>query len=261
MRYIRIFLLYLQDLFAHRSRSLVWFIISLFNPLVLILLWKGTGKVDNTFTPSMITSYYLTLVLADAVLMSHIEDEVSTEDIFEGRLLQYLLRPFPYYWFKWFNESSYRLLMGTYGLIVLVTFTFIFGNFIRISADPVVLVLAGVGFLLGFFLCFTFKMLLGITGFWLRDNQATFQLVDAMIIVFAGYVIPLQLMPPVLVTLSHILPFAYMVYYPIILFQGTLPLSETIHVLSIQALWLAIMYGGYHVVWQLGLRKFSGIGQ
>ncbi len=151
--------------------------------------------------------------------------------------------------------------MGTYAIIVLVIFSFIFGNFIRVSSNPLILLLAGVGVILGYFLCFTFKMLLGITGFWLRDNQATFQLVDAMIIVFAGYVIPLPLMPAILVTLAHILPFAYMIYYPIILFQGSLSMSETIQVLSIQAIWLAIMYGTYHVVWQLGLRKFSGIGQ
>ncbi len=260
-RFFHILLLHFQDIFAHRSRSFVWFLISLINPLVLIFFWRGSGKIDVTFTPTVITSYYLTLVVADAMLMSHIEDEVSTEDILEGRLMQYILRPFPYYWFKWFREVTYRLLQGAYGIILWLFFSMLFGNFLHITENPISFVFACIGFILGFFLSFTFKMILGITGFWIRDTQASYQLVDAIILVFAGYIVPLHLMPSTFASIANTLPFAYMIYYPIILFQGTLPLQQVVQIILTQTFWLIFMIWCYYFVWQRGLKKFSGVGQ
>src|SRR3989344_4542211 len=104
IRYVRIFLLYLQTIIEYRSKSFIYFLTALFNPLIMILMWSGSEKIDAVFNLSSIYSYYLLLAVADAVLICRIEEDISTRDIHEGYLSQYLLKPFSYFKIKFFEE-------------------------------------------------------------------------------------------------------------------------------------------------------------
>src|SRR6266702_2729178 len=128
MRFFKIFFLHFQDVFEQRARSFVFFLISLVNPLILILFWKGATR-SSSFHPtdwtfSTILSYYLFLTIASALLVSRIEDDVATQDIKQGQLAGYLLRPFPYIWKKFFEEIPQRLLQGMYAFVTFGIFFF-----------------------------------------------------------------------------------------------------------------------------------------
>ena len=264
MRYIRFFLLHLQQVFETRSRVFVWFVISLFNPIILILFWQG-AKLNNAsgsqFGISSITTYYLLQLIVSSLLIAHIEEEVAVYDIQEGNLASYILKPFSYFLRKFYSEFSYRIFQGAIGLIVISILFLFYGSFFIISHSLVVLLLSMIIALFAYFISFTYKMTLGIISFWLIDIQGLFQLSEMMLFMFAGFIVPLYFFPKWLEIFTYFLPFPYIVYFPIIAFLGKLSVMELLRVIGIQIIWIAILGGIYSVLWKNGIKKFSGVGQ
>jgi len=263
-RFLKIVILHFEHVFENRARSLIWFIISLTNPLSLILFWKGASNGGNLglgWTFSSLTTYYLLLALANAFLTSHIEEEVSFYDIKQGDLVRYLIRPFSYYWIKFIEEIPYRLLQGTYGLILLLIFIILFSHLVRINLTVLIIALGLMSAILAFFISFTFKMIIGLLAFWFKDIRGLYNLVDIVTIVFAGYVVPLEFFPSTLKNVSYLLPFAYMIYYPVIIIQGKLLLWEILRIVGIQFLYLSLFLVIQRLLWKKGIKEFTAIGQ
>lgn len=266
MRYVRILLLHFQQVFEQRSRVFVYFLSSLVNPLTLLWFWSGAHleehlQHNNAWTLSSITSYYLLLGVFSALLMSHPEDDVAKIDIQEGNLVAYLLRPFSYFIIRFVNSSSYRILQGIMGFSFLFFLFLLYGKFITIVDTPSVILFSIVITILAYFLAFVYKMILGIIAFWIIDINGIFNVSEIILFVFAGYVIPLHFLPQPLQQISYTLPFAYMIYFPVIAFQGKLSTMYALEIISIQLLWIGILFAIYKLMWQKGVQKFSGVGQ
>lgn len=265
MRYWRIFLLNFQIVITERAISFVWFIIALIPPFVLYLYWRGAllsndGNIAG-WTLSTISTYYFMLVLASSTLIAHIEENVAREDIQQGELTKFLVKPFSYYMLKLFLEIPWRILQGFYGFIVLSLFIFFFKNLFVITTDMKILLLSIVIAILAFILSFTFKMIIGLSAFWLTDVGGFFQLVEAIILLCGGLLLPLSLLPDALARIAYILPFAYIIYFPIIALQGTQNIQQLMQIIAMQLFWIAIMAYLYSVLWKKGVKKFTGIGQ
>lgn len=264
MRYIRFFLLHLQQVFETRSRVFVWFVISLFNPIILILYWQGakfTSTAGSQFTISFITSYYLLQLIIGTMLVSHIEEEVAVYDIQEGNLASYILKPLSYFLRKFFSDFSYRVFQGAIGLIVVAILFIFYGSFFTISHSPLVLFLSFIIAIFAYLISFTYKMTMAIISFWLIDIQGLFQLSEMMMFMFAGFIMPIYFFPKWLEIVTYFLPFPYIVYFPIVAFLGKLSVVELLQVIAAQIIWLALLGGIFSLLWKNGVKKFSGVGQ
>ena len=263
MKYFRIFLLSSQEAFVQRARSFVWFLIPLVEASLLLLFWIGALKT-NTITGvsvSSITSYYLLLAVLSVIVTSHVEEEIAREQIREGGLTSFLIKPISYYWMMFLEEIPYRLLQGFYGLIVLGVLFLFLGSFIILVSRPLEIFLSVCIAIGAYFLFFTYKMIIGILAFWIVDINGIFQLQEIVVVVCAGYILPLSLYPSVFQNILHILPFAYMIYYPILAFQGNLNIPQLLSVLFIQFLWLGVLLIVYKVLWHNGLKRYTATGQ
>lgn len=263
MRYVRIFLLHFQNTFEHRSRMLVWFLESLFNPFIALLFWRwvyAEGSTVLDWSLSNINSYYLLLVIVGAVLMAHIEYDVAYFDIQYGDLVRYLTRPLPYYLFKLFDELPWRLIQGIFATIIFFGLLVVLNqNLILISPTNLVVSIAIA--LLAFLLSFTFKMIVGLMAFWITDIGGLQQLIEIGLLIFAGYIIPLEFFPSHLQILASNSPFAYMVYFPILAFQGRLDEAALLRVIGTQFFWVILFILFYLFLWRKGLRTFTGVGR
>src|SRR5438477_234288 len=102
MRYVRIFLTCAQGVLAERSEQIVWLLLSCIGPILMMLFWQGASPIRD-WTGSLIISYYILVISAGAFLMSHAEEGTALRDIQEGNLSMYLLKPFSYFWLKFFD--------------------------------------------------------------------------------------------------------------------------------------------------------------
>lgn len=265
MRYVRIFLLHFQDAFQNRGRSFVWFLLSLINPLMVLLFWRGAfqsgGSPLSGWTYESITGYYLLLVIAGSFLQVHIEEDIARRDIQSGFLSSYLVRPLPYVVRKFFEELPWRIIQGSFGIVVFFVFSFVLkGGFVFVH-DAVSIAASTLIVLLAFFVSFLFKMILGISALWVTEYSGLQELVGVIDIIFAGFIMPLALFPSLIRTISYILPFSYMIYFPIVSFLGKLTPQETLETIGIQLVWILIFWIIYQRLWKMGIKKFTGIGQ
>lgn len=264
MRYVRIFILHFQDAFVNRGRSFIWFLLSLLNPLMVLFFWRGAfqgGKEPLIgWSFQSITTYYLLLVVAGSFLQVHIEEDVARRDIQSGFLSQYLLRPFPYILMKYFSELPWRLIQGFFGVVILIIFSLFFENlsFVHdvgsIAASLLIIILAS---LISFF----FKMIVGLSALWIIEYHGLQELISVIDVIFAGFIMPLALFPPLMKTIAYILPFAYIIYFPVISLLGKLTGPEVLKTISIQIMWLVVFWLMYKQIWRKGVKKFSGLGQ
>src|SRR5579864_7220354 len=102
MRYVRIFLLHFQRVFEQRDRAFIWFLNSIINPFIIILFWKAAtsgGKViGRGWDFQKLASYYFYFMIITTLVMSRVERYVAEQDIYQGNLTGYLLRPYSYFW-------------------------------------------------------------------------------------------------------------------------------------------------------------------
>lgn len=263
MKYARIFLLHCQHVLQQRSRSFVWFLVIVFDVSLLLLFWIGAlkeNKIEGLTIPS-ITSYYLIGIVLGVLLTSHVEEDVAWEDIREGKLTQYLLRPISYYWKKFFEETPHHVLQGAYAVGLLALFIFFFGRFFLVSTDIGILGLSMVILVIAYFLFFTYKMIIGIIAFWIVETNGFFEFQEMFVTILAGFIMPLSLLPPNIANIIYLTPFPYMIYFPIISFQGKLNYQELLGVIVVQIVWLVILLIIYSLLWRKGLKKFSAVGQ
>ena len=265
MRYGKIFLLHFQDAFHSRGRSFVYFLLSLTSPMLLLLFWQGAirehGEVYGVWTSSAITSYYLLIAIASSFLIVHIEEDVAFRDIKDGALVKYLLRPFSYFIVKFMEELPWRVIQGLLAIVIFLFFRFIVGIPLPIVHRPLEILLVSGVFVLAFAISYVFKMVLGLTAFWTTDFWGTLSIEEFLFSVFGGIIAPLVLYPSVFARIAQVLPFAYIVYFPVVAVEGMLSIYELLRVLGAQVAWLIILYGVYLLLWNRGIKKFSSVGQ
>lgn len=260
MRILRIFFLHTREVFEERSRLLVWFLIGLISPLILILFWRGANNLGG-WTIEEITSYYFLVITVRVFVMSHHEERVALIDIKEGGLTAYLLKPFSYFWIRFFGEFSYRFVQGLFGFLLLFIIVKLLPSYFIFANSVVVILLSMIILFLALFLTFTFKTIVGILAFWMTDARGSFEVVEVLLTLFAGYLMPLAFFPPLIQKFVFFTPFPYMIYLPVIAIEGKLSVLQLIQMAGGQIIWIGIFYFLYHKLWLAGVKKYTAVGQ
>lgn len=266
MRFLKILFLHLQHVFQQRAIVFVYLLIAIIPPFLLALFWRGVtqgGKVVVLgWTFQEIASYYLCLALLGGILMAYVEDSVAKTDIRDGQLVMYLMKPFSYLLKKFYEEFSFRIFRVGFGVVAFLLFYFLWGShFLHLYTPLIEWPFIFCILLLGFFVSFFFKMIVGLTAFWMVDVSSVYDLVEVLIIVCAGYLMPLVLMPTFLAKILIFLPFAYIIYFPILAFMGKFSVFGLLQIIGTQAVWLFVFYGLYQLLWRMGVKRYSGVGQ
>jgi viologen exporter family transport system permease protein len=260
MRYLRLFLLQFQEVIEDRGRIFVWFLLATIVPLISILFWRGAGHIPG-WTSEQIASYYLLAIVIYASIMCHHEEHIATIDIQEGGLTAYLLKPIPYIHLVFLNEICYRILQGGIGILLLSFMMRIFPHFFTITSSPEIFLFSCIIGFAALALTFLFKMTVGLLAFFMTETRGAFEAVNVVLTIFSGMVIPLAFLPSLFEKIISTLPFAYMVYFPVIAFEGRLTTTELWQVLCMQILWIVLFYIAYKMLWRAGIKQYTAVGQ
>jgi ABC-2 type transport system permease protein len=222
-------------------------------------VFNHTNNLSN-WTLSSVTSYYFLLIVAAAVLMTHPEIPIIRDDIEKGELAGRLLKPFSYYWQRFHAEIPVRIFQGIVGTLIFFLLIYLYRAHMSFHLSLTTGLLALIIIVFAYLICFTFKMILATTALWTTEIRGAQELTDIVIIVFAGYIVPVNLLPGILEKIAYLLPFAYIIYYPIIAVQGKLEISALISVISVQIVWLVLLSVGFRFLWRKGLAQYTDFG-
>lgn len=212
-------------------------------------LWKVTYAQMNATTlgglrMEEMLAYF---VLAEAIILSRPNvNQVVDEEVRNGQLALYLIRPFPYPLYRLsttFGERIPRFLMVLVigGLLL----KFLVGEFpLTFFGAALMVAVVPLAFAVDYFACF----LIGTLAFWCEDTTGIFLIYSRLVMILGGMLIPIELFPTAWQPILHALPFASMVYGPAHLALrpdwnafGGLVLSQTVALLTVMAA-LAFVY-------------------
>jgi len=228
-------------------------------PLIYLLVWSsaaGDGVIGGLSRGDFV-AYYLVLILVNQV--TYAQTNWTVGDLIRyGQMNRILLRPLPPIYDALASELAGKVVYLAFdvpvvGLLALV---------LRPELD--VTLAAGLLFVpalvLAWALRFFWGYCLALLAFWATRADALLGLQDAFIFLLAGQVAPVALLPGVLQTAAKVLPFRYMVAFPVEVLTGQVAGSDLAAGFALQAAWLCAAVGLYIIIWRHGLRSYSAVG-
>jgi len=241
-----------QQTLAYRGEHFVWFLLDLIPALVISNLWVFVHLQSIVY-------YYLVNILIERLTATHFEDWM-VDEIKDGKISTYLLKPFSYHTFLAANELTWRIS----GLIFVIPSLFLFYPLLKSAPVPQISIyhlLLTITLLPVIFISrFCISYLIGSTAFWLDNSKALSHFKWMCEGIFGGSWLPLFMFPIVLQNFAKTTPFYYFFYFPNQLILGNFNNSEILIGLITCITWLFLLILVSSWVWRRGVRSYSAVG-
>lgn len=246
-------------LLEYRVAMLIWMLTATF-PLVMLAVWLSLAKDGPVagFTAGDFIAYYLLSFYLRQMTSVWVAWELDY-DIRHGDMNTKLLHPIaPIHEYISFNlaDKIVRGIMFT-PLVVIVALVVPEVHFLLTPLNLLLFVLAVTGaWAMRYFTQFS----LGLLGFWFSQALVLSDVFWMLFLLFGGGVAPIELLPEPLLSLAYILPFRFMMSFPIEIMMGRVPLNDVLIGLGMVSIWIVILLGIYRFLWRRGIRQFSAFG-
>jgi ABC-2 type transport system permease protein len=114
--------------------------------------------------------------------------------------------------------------------------------------------------ILAFLVRFLLEWTLALAAFWTTRVNAINQVYFILMLFLAGQIAPLTLFPHWIQILADILPFQWMLGFPVELVLGRLTQIQALEGLAAQVVWVIISLVLVRLVWRAGVRVYSAVG-
>ena len=263
--YVRVFVLGIQEQLEYRLDNFMESLVGLGSFLVIVFLWSsiyaanGGGDIGGLSFPQMLT-YLLLSRFWDWVQNPAREvDTMLPDDIRGGGLSKVLARPMSDRYYRLSLYLSHRALYGVVRMVPVVALMCLMPRFFSLAVGPGYAVLPLV-ILLSLVLQFTFSYTVALAAFWFLSIGGLLFLKRIVVSFLAGAWIPLVLLPPWARKASAVLPFEYMIAFPVRLALGGQAVGEALRGCLIMCGWILFFWILGSLVWKRGLLRYSAAG-
>jgi ABC-2 type transport system permease protein len=245
----------------YRASLVIWMIGHVLEPLVYLVVWStvsnaGGGSVGD-YTTGDFAAYFLVMMLVNNVTYTWIMYEFEYR-VREGGLSFALLRPVHPIHSDIADNVSSKLITLPFMLLIAVILGLFFHPTLAVVPWAIAAFLPAV--LLAFLLRFFLEWTLALTAFWTTRVGAVNQTYFVLMLFLSGQMAPLTLFPLPVRVAAAILPFRWMVSFPVELLLGRLTPVEALTGMLAQIAWLAIAFVLLRIVWRAGVKIYSAVG-
>lgn len=228
-------------------------------PLIYLFVWmtaageKGVGG----FSRGEFVAYYLVLIVVNQLTYSQTNWTVG-DQIRYGDINVHLLRPIS----PVFEAIASEIAGKVVYMVLIIPVTLTLGWILKpeLQVSLVSGLWFGLATLLAWGLRFVWGYWIALLAFWATRANALLAVQDSLTFLLAGQVAPVALLPGVMKTAAVVLPFRYMIGFPVEVLTGQVRGEAMWIGFAIQAAWLVIALMVWAVVWRAGLRQYSAVG-
>lgn len=263
-KYWQVFKTSWQESFVYRLNFIMRRVRSILLLLTVYFLWRAVfqnNQIIFGYDQAKILTYVLGTSILRAIVLSSRTAEVG-EEISQGNLSLYLLRPISYlkYWFS--RDLSEKALNILFSLGELTLLFFLLRPPFLLQTNPLLLLFFALSLLLALLLYFYLDFSLGLIVFWMPESVWAPRFLFIIILEFlAGGLFPLDILPSGVFNTLQILPFSYLLFFPLNIYLGKIEIEGIMAGLTIGVAWLIIMYEVGQLLWAKGLRLYSAEGR
>jgi len=245
----------------YRAELLIWLIWAVVQPVVYLIVWltvaKAQGGRVGGFTGGEFAAYYIAVMLVNHITFTWVMHEFEYR-IRSGSFSPLLLQPLHPIHRDLVENVVYKALT----LTVLLPVAGLLGWFFEPQAHPQPWAVAAFvpALVMAFAVRFLVEWALALSAFWTTRVGACNQLYFAVLLFLSGRMAPLELMPSWVQTLASVLPFRWVLSFPVELILGRLTPEEAQAGFAAQGAWLALGLGLVALVWRRGLRQYGAVG-
>jgi ABC-2 type transport system permease protein len=225
-----------------------------------LIVWStvsvASGGEVGGYTTGEFAAYFLVLMVVNHLTFTWIMWEYEYR-VREGSLSASLLRPVHPIHADVADNLSSKTLSTPFILAAAVLLGFVFHPTFHFVPWAVVAFVPAVA--LAFLLRFVVEWTLAQAAFWTTRVSSLNQLYFVALLFLSGQVAPLTLFPPALQTAAALLPFRWMISFPVELVLGNLTPEQTATGFAAQLTWIAIGLLLLRLVWRAGVRVYSAV--
>lgn len=245
----------------YRVSLVIWLIGTVLQPLIYLVVWStvarsGGGEVGG-FTAEDFAAYFIVLMLVDHLTFSWIFYEFEYR-VRQGNLSPLLLRPIHPIHRDIAENLTYKLLTLTVLLPAAALMALAFRPALHIAPWAAAAFIPALA--LGFAVRFTIEWTFALAAFWTTRVAALNELYYVATLFLAGQMAPLALFPAPIRVAAGLLPFRWMVAFPVELLIGRLSPAEVARGIGMQLLWLTLGLVLLSFAWRAGVRRYSAVG-
>ena len=234
--------------------SALFIVIILF---VFTNLWKTIFAGKATIEGLSIAQLVWYLVLTEAIAMGSgwrsMFEEVSDE-IKSGAIANYLTKPLSY--IGWYFSTTFSRFFNYAGTVFVIGafVTYFLVGPIQFSAATVIplVILVIVSFILSFFVGMAFVSL----AFWLEDVTAFYWILQKVLFIFGGMLVPIEIYPEFIRHYLYYLPVSFITYWP-----GKYFITGDSSILATaiigQLIWTVVFFLITVGIYKIGIRKLN----
>ncbi len=245
----------------YRASLVIWLLGTVLEPTIYLVVWRtiaaSQGGTVGGYSAADFAAYFLILMLVNHLTFSWIMWEYEYR-IRQGQFSPLLLRPIHPIHKDIADNIAYKLIVLPALLPAAIALAVTFG---AAAHPPLWAILAFVpAILLAFLVRFLIEWTLAMSAFWTTRTGAINQMYFIVSLFLSGQVAPLDLLPGPIRAAATVLPFRWMIYFPVELALGRLTTRETLIGLAAQSGWLVASLIFFWTIWRVGVRRYAGVG-
>jgi ABC-2 type transport system permease protein len=261
-KYLTVFKLSWQNILQYRLDFLMGRVRNIILLLTLYFLWTTVFKNPSQlfgFTRAQIVTYVLVGNFFYSLIFAHSDNDIA-DAIASGRLSSFLVRPINYLFYWFVRRLASRLMFVLMTILETVVFVVLIRPDLQIPVSPQAVLLTSAALVLAIALFTFLDFSVGTLAFWTLHAYGPRFALRMLMDFTSGRMFPLNILPRAAFAVLNILPFSFLIFFPVNLFQNRLGPTEIVHGFTIQALWLVLSFLLMRWLWHSGLRKYEAVG-
>jgi ABC-2 type transport system permease protein len=262
-KYRHVFNVGLQSNIVYRWNFAMRAAFSLVHITFVFVLWRAAYLGQETiggFSLDQTLTYFISLLVLQFFIGAFNEDYQISEEIRNGLINQFLLKPINYFVYRFTIFVSARLVSGLLALLPIVLALPLIGEHLTFPDESWRLLVGIPAVLMSALIQFSIAYIFGMLTFWFLEIQSFVILSMAIESVLGGQIFPLDLLPAGLFRISQFLPYYYQMYYPAAIFTGRIDQATAMEGLAVQAFWVVALLALGQFLWRRGLRRHTAVG-
>jgi len=233
--------------------------------LIVVFLWMAiyrySGKdVIGGYSLGEMVTYLLGAGLINSFILTTAENPETSQSIQEGTLSTLLIQPINPYgiWFaRDLGSKAFYFLLGLTGYMVVF---FFFRQYLLFSASLGHFLFFLVSLMLAALLQFFLFEALSLLAFWVENTYGIRFTMRVIMEVVAGAIVPLSFFPQILQKVFLSLPFPFLIYLPMRIYLGKIPLDAIVFEMMKEGLWIVGLALLNLAIWKKGIRQYVAMG-